>query len=68
MDVENLCQKKKRNLECLLSVCLNLTLFRVIQERPEFLDQACLVLQPCVEMSDLGAQGFIHLLHVPLPT
>lgn len=49
------------------AVLPSLTLSRLVEERPELPDQACLVLQLGVEKSNLAAQGFIGLQHAPVP-
>lgn len=49
------------------AVLPSLTLSRLVEERPELPDQACLVLQLGVENSNLAAQGFIGLQHAPVP-
>lgn len=50
------------------NVCPRLTLSCLTEEWPEFPNQARLVLQLWMEKGDLAAQGFIWLLHAPLPT
>lgn len=50
------------------AVFSSLTLSRLVEERPEFPDQARLVLQLGMEMSNLAAQGFIGLQHAPVGT